>query len=80
MQCAVEYQNTQSDPTWMKGKRQVAIAGIREGMVIATDLVTATGIKLLGKDMLLTKSHVAFIQAHHHTDPLLNGVYVYDQA
>jgi putative two-component system response regulator len=80
MQCAVEYESTRSDPAWMKGKKQVPIGEIHEGMVIAADLVTAKGIKLLGKDTSLTRSHVSFIQAHHHTDPILSGVYVYDRS
>jgi len=79
-QFAVEYMTTQSDPSWILGKKQVAVTTIQEGMVIAGDLSTAKGVKLLPKDTRLTKRHITWIQAHHQTDPILCGIYVYEGA
>lgn len=80
VQCAAEYLTTLSDPAWMTGKKQVVIGSMNEGMVTAADICTANGVKLLPKDTCLTRSHIAWIQAHHQSDPILNGIYVYEGA
>jgi response regulator RpfG family c-di-GMP phosphodiesterase len=78
-QLAVEYVTTMSDPSWIKGKRQVGVGAMQEGTVLAADLSTANGIKLLPKDTRLTGSHITWIQSHHRVDPILFGIYVYEQ-
>lgn len=77
IQCTVEYVTTLSDPEWLKGKHQVAVQQLVEGMVIAADISTAKGIKLLPRETRLTRSHINWIQAQNNTDPILGGIYVY---
>jgi response regulator RpfG family c-di-GMP phosphodiesterase len=76
-QLTQEYLTVTSDESWLEGKQQVTVETIQPGMVIAMDLVTGSGIKLLPKDMRLTKTQIDIVRAHHHTDPIVNGIYVY---
>jgi putative two-component system response regulator len=74
---AEEYLVAVDDPTWMEGKRQVALKEMREGMVIAADLFTASGVKLLPSGSRLTPSNIERILSHHAADPIINRVFVY---
>jgi putative two-component system response regulator len=72
-----EFIRTIGDPEWMVGKKQIAVMEIREGMTIAADICTSSGLKLLPRDSRLTATHVDRIQSHHRSDPIVNGVFVY---
>jgi response regulator RpfG family c-di-GMP phosphodiesterase len=76
-QLVEEYLVTSHNAEWMVGKKQVTVQEIAEGMVLALDLLTAKGMKLLPKDSRLTSAQVSYIQAHHLNDPIARGVYVY---
>ncbi len=71
-----EYLNVIERPSWAEGKRQVSVAQLEEGMVIAADLQTSSGIKLLPADSRLTRGMIERIQARHQVDPIINWVYV----
>ena len=77
VQLAEEYIQVVEDPSWMEGKRQVNILELQGGMVLAHDLVTGTGTKLLPKDCTIGLTHIEKILAHHHFDPIVNSIYVY---
>lgn len=72
-----EFLRSLGDPEWMVGKKQIAVTDIEEGMEIAADLCTSSGLKLLPRGSRLTASHVERIQSHHRHDPIVSGVYVY---
>jgi putative two-component system response regulator len=74
---AEEYLVAIERPGWGAGKRQVAVSQLEEGMVIAADLQTSSGIKLLPAESKLTKSMIERIQARHQVDPIIHWVYVY---
>ena len=77
---AEEYLNVIEHPGWAEGKRQVSVTQLEEGMVIAADLQTSSGIKLLPAESTLTRSMIERIQARHKIDPIINWVYVYRPA
>lgn len=74
---AEEYLNVVERPSWAQGKRQVSVAELEEGMRIAAELQTSSGIKLLPADSTLTQSMINRIQARHQVDPILSWIYVY---
>lgn len=71
-----EYLNVIERPSWAVGKLQLSVAQLEEGMVIAADLQTSSGIKLLPADSTLTRGMIERIQARHQVDPIINWVYV----
>jgi len=74
---AEEFITAVDDPGWLDGKRQLRLEEVKEGMVIAADLFTASGIKLLPAGLKLSQSHIERILSHHTADPIINRVYVY---
>ncbi len=80
VQLAEEYIQVVENPSWMEGKRQMNILELHAGMVLAHDLVTGTGTKLLPKDSVIGITHIEKILAHHHFDPIVNSIYVYSSS
>ena len=76
-QLLLEYVTEHSDAAWLTGKRQVAVYELREGMVLASDLYTGGGIKLLPKDSVIHLSSIEKILQHHQFDPIINCILVY---
>jgi response regulator RpfG family c-di-GMP phosphodiesterase len=74
---AEEYLTAIEDPGWLDGKKQLRLEEVHEGMVIAADLFTAGGIKLLPAGSRLSQSHIDRILSHHRADPIINRVYVF---
>lgn len=72
-----EYLYAVETPSWLENKRQITIYELKEGMVIATDLFTGNGVKLLSKDMKVTAPIIERILSHHQVDPIVNLIYVY---
>jgi hypothetical protein len=66
------------DPFWKEGKRCLRLEDVREGMVIAADLITGRGLMLLSKDSKLTQSQINHIASLSHFDPIIHEIYVYD--
>jgi response regulator RpfG family c-di-GMP phosphodiesterase len=75
---AEEYMRVVVDPFWKEGKRCLRLEDVREGMVIAADLITGRGIMLLSKDSKLTQSQINHIASLSHFDPIIHEIYVYD--
>lgn len=76
-QLAAEYILVEESSGWLEGKRQVRVEDLTEGMVIALDLYTGSGTKLLARDTRLSASHVARIRAIHLADPILSEIFVF---
>jgi putative two-component system response regulator len=75
---ALAYLETALDPGWMTGKRPLSVEALEPGMVIAADLCTGRGTKLLAKDSTLTRPVIDRILAFQRLDPILDEIYVYE--
>jgi response regulator RpfG family c-di-GMP phosphodiesterase len=73
-----QYVEISHNPSWRDGKKQVDVRDLKEGMVIAIDLTTGSGVKLLPKETKITAANISRILAHHHHDPIVNDIYVHD--
>ena len=80
VQLAEEYLQVIEDPSWLSGKRQVSILELQAGMVLAHDLTTGTGVKLLSRDAVVTMGQIERILSHHQVDPIVNSVYIHDRS
>jgi len=78
VQLIVEYMQINDNPSWLEGKYQVPVDQLKEGMVLAMDLCTGSGMKLLPKNSTLSQSNVRRILALHKFDPIINEIYVYE--
>ncbi len=78
VQLMIEYLEAIENPSWREGKRQVSVYDLKVGMVIAHDLTTGNGTKLLSEKSVISSSILERILAHHQYDPILNNVYVYE--
>lgn len=72
-----EYLQISREPSWMEGKEEISVQDLREGMVLASDLCTGNGTKLLPRDTRITQAHVSRIHTQHHFDPIINSIYIY---
>ena len=80
VQLADEYLQVVEDPSWLSGKRQVSILELQAGMVLAHDLTTGGGVKLLSRDAVVTIGQIDRILSHHQIDPIVNSVYIHDRS
>lgn len=71
-----EYLFLTNDPLWLNDKQQISVYELKDGMVLANDLYTGSGIKLLQKGFLITTSTIEKILIHHHNDPIINNIYI----
>ena len=72
-----EYLQVTREPSWLEGKEEISIFDLSEGMVIASDICTGSGTKLLPKETKITQPFIARILAQHHFDPIINSIYIY---
>lgn len=77
LQLVKEYVESTKDRRSSSRTRKVSISELTEGMVLASDLFTNSGIKLMPKDTELTESSVRSILNYHKTDPLPQGISIY---
>ncbi len=61
---------------WRTSRVQVGVDQLHEGMVLAADLSTSSGIKLLAKGATVTASMLDVIQRRHLADPIIDGVWI----
>ena len=61
---------------WRSSREQVGVDQLREGMVLAADLSTSSGIKLLARGATVTASMLNVIQRRHLADPIIDGVWI----
>jgi len=72
-----EYLQVTREPSWLEGKQEISVLDLQEGMVIASDICTGSGTKLLPKETKITQPFIARILAQHHFDPIINSIYIY---
>ncbi len=76
VQLLEEYVNVVGTKDWMSDKRAIAVTDMIPGMVLAADLSTGSGTKLLPKDTMMTQFHINKILAHHQYDPIIGSIFV----
>jgi putative two-component system response regulator len=72
-----EYVRVHADASWLSGKRQISVYELQEGMMLASDLFTGSGIKLLPKNSVIRMSSIEKILQHHHFDPIINNIFIF---
>lgn len=76
VQIIAEYLTNTENPEWLADKRSVSVDELIEGMTLASDLITSSGIKLLPAGTRLTDRMTERIRRHHETDPIVAGIVV----
>jgi putative two-component system response regulator len=61
---------------WQESRVRVPIASLEPGMVLADDLHTSSGVKLLAKGARLTDAQVDTILRRHRSDPIVHGAWI----
>lgn len=61
---------------WRANREQVPVDQLRPGMVLAADLSTSSGVKLLARGATVTPGMLDLIQRRHLADPIIDGVWV----
>ncbi|MFN0181378.1 MAG: HD domain-containing phosphohydrolase [Gemmatimonadales bacterium] len=61
---------------WKAARVHVPIPSLAEGMVLADDLFTASGVKLLAKGSTLAAGTLETILRRHRSDPMVHGAWV----
>lgn len=64
------------DSDWRETRMRVPIAELAEGMVLADDLVTSSGVKLLAKGAALSAPTLETILRRHRSDPIVHGAWI----
>lgn len=57
-------------------KDHIVVTDLRAGMILADDLLTGSGVKLLGEGATLTEGSLDIILRRHQTDPVLRGAWI----
>jgi response regulator RpfG family c-di-GMP phosphodiesterase len=65
-----------ADTPWAHAKRRVSLTSLAQGMVLAEDLCTSSGIKLLAKGSTITDATLGVILRRHSSDPILYGAWI----
>jgi len=61
---------------WQTTRTQVGVDQLQIGMVLAADLSTSSGVKLLAKGATISRSMLDVIQRRHLADPIIDGVWI----
>ncbi len=67
-------ENTGADGS--SANTQLSVADLREGMVLAEDIYTSSGVMLLARGAVLTEATLEVIRYRNHVDPVVSGVSV----
>ena len=65
-----------ANPDWQATRTHVTILALAEGMRLADDLYTASGVKLLAKGQVITGPALDTILRRHRSDPMVHGAWV----
>lgn len=57
-------------------EKAIQLAELKAGMVITRDIVTNSGLKLMGAGSILTPKSIGWILSHNTSDPILGNVFV----
>ena len=61
---------------WQEARMRVAVSDLAEGMVLADDLFTSSGVKLLAKGATLNGATLETIFRRHRSDPITHGAWI----
>ena len=61
---------------WIESDYRVPVTKLSDGMKLAEDLTTSSGVKLLSAGAVLTNQNIGIITKRHATDPIIAGVLV----
>lgn len=61
---------------WHSTRAEIAVDRLAVGMVLARDLCTSSGVKLLASGATISESMLAVIQRRHLADPIVDGVWI----
>ena len=61
---------------WRASRAQVGVDQLQPGMVLAADLSTSSGVKLLARGATVSTSMLDVIQRRHLADPIIDGVWI----
>jgi hypothetical protein len=61
---------------WHSTRQQVGIDQLEVGMVLASDLSTSSGVKLLARGTTLSRSMLDVITRRHLADPIIDGIWI----
>ncbi|MEO8452920.1 MAG: response regulator [Gemmatimonadota bacterium] len=62
--------------SWRDERSRVPVSNLEEGMVLADDLTTSSGVKLLAKGAVITANSLETILRRHGSDPILHGAWI----
>jgi response regulator RpfG family c-di-GMP phosphodiesterase len=65
-----------TDSDWRESRIRVPVTNLAEGMVLADDLCTSSGVKLLAKGAVLSTNTLDTILRRHRSDPIVHGAWV----
>jgi putative two-component system response regulator len=57
-------------------RREVLVSDLEPGMVLAEDIVTSSGVKLLARGATITEAVRSIILRRHQLDPVVGGVWI----
>lgn len=63
---------------WDASKKVLSVSELRDGMTLGMDLYTSSGVKLLSKNAIITKSLLAKIIRYNMSDPIKGSIIVID--
>jgi len=63
-------------PEWHPSKQRLPLKDLASGMILAEDLCTSSGVKLLSRGAQLTDSTLELINRRHTSDPIIYGACV----
>jgi response regulator RpfG family c-di-GMP phosphodiesterase len=67
---------TDTEPMQSGSATQVHIGDLKEGMTLAADLYTSSGVKLLASRAVLSRSTLETIKRRHQVDPIVSGAWI----
>lgn len=70
----------QNDKGFSSNRQKLRLEELKIGMVVADDVYTLSGIKLLPREFQLQERTLQLLIDHSCADPILGGVYVYCEA
>ena len=65
-----------SQTDWQEARMRVPVSDLGEGMVLADDLFTSSGVKLLAKGATLSAAILETILRRHRSDPIIHGAWI----
>lgn len=57
--------------------KNIAVEELKPGMVVAEDVYSLTGVKIMPKDITINERILNIILERHGVDPIIGGIYIY---